>query len=143
MTSAEKRWLLVTLGWIGLIFFSSTSFAAENCERFYWFIHLYLPSPLIDTSINGGWMHLLAEKGVHFTLFFTFGFFVAHLVHGSPWGRLAKIAAFGLVIGSCSEFLQSFFPGRDPALRDVILNLVSASLGGVATLLWWRRAGRI
>lgn len=143
MTYAEKKWLLVTSGWVGLIFFSSTSFAADSCERFYWFIRLHLPSSLLSASGNDGLMHLLAEKSVHFTLFFTFGFLVAHLVHGNPWGRLVKIAVFGLVIGSCSEFLQSFFPGRDPALRDVILNLVSASLGGLATLVWWRRVGRI
>jgi len=143
MTSAEKKWLIVTSLWVGLIFFSSTSLAAKYCERLYQFVRVHLLPSMIGMSGTEGVLHLIAEKGVHFTLFFTFGFLVAHLVHGSPWGRLAKIAVFGLVVGSGSEFLQSFFPGRDPAIRDVVLNLVSAALGGLATLLWWRKKGRI
>jgi VanZ family protein len=45
------------------------------------------------------------------------------------------ILASGFTIGSISEFLQSFFPDRDPALRDVVINTTGTALGIVLCLL--------
>jgi VanZ family protein len=35
----------------------------------------------------------------------------------------------GAAVGSCSEFLQRFFPGRDPAIRDVLINIGGTAIG--------------
>lgn len=138
MKSARKKWTLITLAWTGLIFFSSTSTAGSACERFYQFVvDHFLPS-IEQMATADSLAHLLAEKGAHFALFCTLGFLLAHLVRGDTGIRLAKIMVFGLVIGSASELLQTLFPGRDPALRDVVLNFASATIGGLATLAWWR-----
>jgi VanZ family protein len=53
-------------------------------------------------------------------------------VENSPsvqW-KIVVILLLGLLVGSCSEFLQSFFPDRDPAFRDVLIN-VGGTLAGV------------
>ncbi len=35
----------------------------------------------------------------------------------------------GAIVGSCSEYLQRFFPDRDPAIRDVLINIGGTALG--------------
>jgi VanZ family protein len=135
----EKKWTLVTSLWVGLIFFSSTSMAARSCESFYEFVRTHLLPVWNSPGGDDRLLHLIAEKGVHFTLFCVFGYFMMHILRGDALQRVAKVAAFGFLVGSCSEFLQSLFPGRDPAARDVIINLTSAVIGGLLTLLWWRR----
>lgn len=139
MLSGRKKWLAATVFWMGLIFFSSTSLAARMSEDLYDYLSLELFPSLMDMATGDHALHFLAEKSVHVTLFLLFGFLVAHLVNGSPARRVGKIALAGLIVGSCSEYLQSFFPGRDPAIRDVILNTTCATLGGLATVLWSRR----
>ena len=39
------------------------------------------------------------------------------------------IVLCGALVGLCSEFLQRFFPDRDPAIRDVIINICGTALG--------------
>ena len=123
MTSPQRNWLLASLAWIGLIFFSSTSAAGRLSERIYRVL-------FGDGSQSGaGFLHFIAEKSVHVTLFFVLGLLLIHMYDGSRPQRFWKAAVTGLIIGSLSEYLQSFFPDRDPAIRDVLINFVSASIG--------------
>ena len=44
------------------------------------------------------------------------------------WCERAFNFLFGPPIGAANEFLQSLFPGRDPAIRDVLLNFTSMAV---------------
>jgi len=49
--------------------------------------------------------------------------------------KFAIIVGIGFLVGCCSEYLQSFFPGRDPAITDVIINTFGTALGAAFGLL--------
>jgi VanZ family protein len=80
-------------------------------------------------------LHFLAEKGVHFTLYFVFGLLLWKTLTLPRRARFVTILAVGLVMGCSSEFLQRFFPGRDPSVRDVLINFTSAALGASVGLV--------
>jgi VanZ family protein len=71
---------------------------------------------------------LLADKGVHVSLFFVLALLLWRILPDVQW-KIARILLFGAAVGSASEFLQSFFPGRDPALRDVLINIGGTAVG--------------
>ncbi len=133
MNHKRRRWLAAALAWTGLILFSSTSLAAQYSERAFqriraWLFGAYPP------EASSGMLHFIAEKSVHLTLFFVLGVLLSRLFSGTRLRRFAQIVVTGLIVGSVSEFLQRFFPGRDPALRDVLINLAGAALGAVASI---------
>ena len=88
-----------------------------------------------------GLIHLLADKSVHVSLFVILAVLLWKVFRDSP-GKTLLIIAVGAVVGSGSEFLQRFFPGRDPALRDVLLNATSTALGVAICLTWVRYRGK-
>ena len=118
--------------WTGLIFFSSTSAASEWCESAFRWIYAGLFGSRQDSGDTP--LHFLAEKSVHLTLFCVLGILLWRVYASLARGRRFALVAFtGLVIGSLSEYLQSFFPGRDPSLRDVLINLTGTAIGaGIA-----------
>ena len=128
MTPARPRWLAITLAWICLIFFSSTSLAGRFSEQGFHWLDEHVFGHSAETS--GGVLHFIAEKSVHVTLFVVLGILLSQVYRGARLNRFAKVVITGLVIGSASEFLQSFFPDRDPAVRDVLINLASTAIGG-------------
>lgn len=125
----KRVWLLCTIAWTGLIFFSSTTLAGQWSEQAFQF--LFGAGRQSSDSL----LHFLAEKSVHLTLFFVLGILLSQLYTAAPLARFGKVVLTGLVIGSLSELLQNFFPGRDPALRDVLINVGSTALG--AALAAW------
>ena len=117
-------WTFATIAWIAVIFFSSTSTAARWCEQAYSAFSHYAYGGTND------WLHFLADKGFHVGLFLILAILLWRTIPDGSW-KIALILLFGLSIGSCSEFLQSFFPDRDPALRDVLINL-GGTIAGIA-----------
>ncbi len=107
---------------VGLVFFSSTRYAADACEYAYRFYRGAIGLP------GGSWLHLIADKGIHFTLFFSLGMILYLAAGGTRLQRLVWVAAICLAVGSLSEVVQSFFPGRDPSVADTILNAASGAL---------------
>lgn len=86
-------------------------------------------------------IHFLADKGVHVVLFAVLAILLWQAMPQGPWKK-AAIVLTGAFVGSCSEFLQSFYPGRDPAIRDVIINTAATALGLAICLAfsrWHRR----
>jgi len=134
---SSRIWLGAAITWIGAIFFSSTTLASQWCEAAFTKL-----SDLLFGSSHGypsyNVIHLIADKSVHVVLFLVLGVLLWRALPPTP-RKWAIILGAGLFVGSCSEFLQRFFPGRDPAVRDVFINLGGTGLGVVLCLMLARR----
>ena len=125
---SPRAWAWVALAWIGVIFFSSTSLALKWAEGGFSFLSSALLQHLKENTSSYHLAHLLADKGFHVTLFFVFAVLL-WLALGRNVRKGWIILLAGAVIGCISEFLQRFFPDRDPALRDVLINTGGTALG--------------
>ncbi len=123
-----RAWWVAVVGWIGVIFFSSTSTASRWCESAFGALSEFLLSGIPRDSSSFGMIHLIADKGLHVTLFAVLAVLLFRALV-NPQGKVVRILSFGLVVGCCSEYLQSFFPDRDPAVRDVLINVAGTGLG--------------
>lgn len=121
--------------WIGVIFFSSTSLAAQWCETAFRFLSSIIFGHLGPDESSYGLIHLLADKGFHVGLFLVLALLLWQALPNAQ-RKIARIILFGAAVGSASEFLQRFFPGRDPAVRDVLIN-VAGTVVGVGVCLAW------
>lgn len=121
-------WGWVAFSWLGLVFFSSTSLAARLCDQAFcsgYRVFLNRPDPAASSFALA---HFVAEKSVHLTLFFVLALLLWNAL-GASRLKVTVILTLGLLAGSASELLQRFFPGRDPSIRDVVINLASTALG--------------
>ena len=132
---SRALWWAASGAWTALILFSSTSIAAEYCER--GFVSIY--GSTLGKDFSSGqvydWIHFLADKGLHVTLFLVLGTLLWRVFSAARWRRLSQVAVLGLLVGTSSELLQILFPGRDPAIRDVMINLAGTLLGGTLCAL--------
>jgi VanZ family protein len=128
MDIPTKAWRFAVAAWICLIFFSSTSVASEWSESAFSGVTGLLFRQLHPNSHPFEVVHLLADKGLHLTLFCILAIL---LWQALPQIRRKTITILicGAFVGSCSELLQSFFPGRDPAIRDVFINIAGTAIG--------------
>jgi VanZ family protein len=129
---SRRVWFLAIGAWVALILFSSTSVAAEYCNRAFDSIYdaIFGTHHASDSAFS--WLHFLAEKGLHLTLFLVLGILLWQVIMAPRGRRLAAVVLLGLMVGTASELLQAFFPDRDPAIRDVLLNVVGTFLGAAA-----------
>lgn len=123
ISKLSTSWTSITIVWIAVIFFSSTSTAARWSEFAY--------STLFRSTDRGGsgTLHFIAEKSVHVTLFLILAILLWRIIPDASW-KIAVILLSGLSIGFCSELLQAFYPHRDPTLRDLLIN-VGGTMAGV------------
>jgi VanZ family protein len=84
-------------------------------------------------------VNFAAEKCFHLAAFAVFAMLMWMVVPDVPW-KLCAILAVGIVVGTTSELLQSFFPGRDPAMRDVVINSIGTIVGATLSLAFSRKA---
>jgi VanZ family protein len=131
----RNGWTLALIVWIGLIFLSSTAFAAQWCEDAFRFLSAVMFGNLLRDNSSYGLIHLLADKSVHVTLFLVFALLLWRVLPNTAW-RIPAILVSGALVGSASEVLQRFFPGRDPALRDVAINICSTAIGTALCVTW-------
>jgi VanZ family protein len=130
-------WSLAVAAWLVVIFFSSTSTARRWSENsFQWGSELLgrLHSAGHDYSL----LHFIAEKGVHVTLFTVLAFLLWKALGDRP-RKIGLIIVIGATVGSASEGLQSFFPDRDPAVRDILINIGGAAQGALLSSAFARR----
>ncbi len=133
MSGQLNNWLWAVVAWIAVIFFSSTSLASKWAEVSYRTISELFFSHLSMDSSPYGILHFLADKGFHVTLFCILAILLWRmLVHSE--NRVWVILIAGAITGSCSELLQDLFPDRDPAIRDVLINVGGTALGIVACI---------
>jgi VanZ family protein len=130
-------WIWAAVAWICVIFYSSTSLALMQCVTAFHLVMGVLFHGLHPTDGPFDILQLIADKGLHVTLFAIFGILL--------WKALAPvrpkpllILGIGLCVGSASEFLQSFFPDRDPALRDVLINVCGTGIGVFISIAYTR-----
>jgi VanZ family protein len=128
-----NAWSWAVIGWIGLIFFSSTSTAGSWSEHAFRYLVKSLFPELWQGSSSYGHVHYLAHKSVHLTLFFVLAILLWKALSNSR-SKIAVILLIGAAVGSCSELLQRFFAGRDPAILDVLINVGATALGVGASL---------
>jgi VanZ family protein len=134
-------WIVGVVAWVGVIFFSSTSLASQWCEQAFHFLFAMLFNHLRPDDSSYGLIHLLADKGVHVSLFFVFALMLWKTLPNAQW-KVTRILLVGAAVGSASEFLQSFFPGRDPALRDVLINVAGTAFGVGVSVAWIKHRSR-
>lgn len=117
-----------------VILFSSTSLAAEYCEHSFLSIYRSTVGKHLASDEIYDLLHLFADKGLHLVLFCVLGILLWGVFSVRGWRRVTYIVGMGLIVGTASEVLQAFFPGRDPAVRDVLINGTGAFIGAVASL---------
>ncbi|MBV8897069.1 MAG: VanZ family protein [Acidobacteriaceae bacterium] len=125
---STSLWRSFVIAWILVIFFSSTSLASQWCESGFAYVSAVLFRRLHPHSSSYDLVHLLADKGLHVTMFCVLAILLWH-AFPTIQHKVPTILVCGAIVGSCSEFLQRFFPGRDPAIRDVLINIAGTALG--------------
>ena len=123
---SRLAWILVQ---VGLVLFSSTEMAGQAAEYAFQFYRS------ITGMSAGAGVHLFAEKGVHFALFFSLGVILYYSLLASRWERVFWVLVACVAVGCASESLQFLFPHRDPLLTDVLLNGGSGLLAAVLLAL--------
>ena len=120
---SRGSWLLVELG---LIAFSSTPLAEEAADYAY---HFYAKSSGLPGPVSG--LESLAQKGLHFLLFFALGMTLFYLISGCGWRKVLLVMVICFAVGLGAETIQSFFPTRTASIVDVVLNLNSGTLAAL------------
>ncbi len=115
--------------WVGVIFFSSTSFAGKTSDRaFNHFFTAHLRRFDKNDLYHQYHVHFLAEKNVHIMMFLVLAVLLWRILPNMPH-KVGFVFLCGTLIGCCSELAQCLFPGRDPAIRDALLNMAGTGLG--------------
>lgn len=122
----HRFWAIAVL--VAAILFSSTAVAGKWADRTFDSLAVFLLAVFADYTPSYGTLHLFAEKAVHLTLFCTFGILLWNARPARPVSA-SLVLLSGAVLGALSEFLQRFFPARDPLISDVLLNISGTALG--------------
>ncbi len=118
---------LPPLAWMGMIFYLS---AQPD-----------LPGP------PDPWLATLFSNGAHFGVYAALAFWwwralwgIQRTSHREGMG-MALILAFliSVLYGASDEFHQSFVPGRDASILDLLVDAAGAAVA--LWLVWWRKAG--
>jgi VanZ family protein len=128
-----KYWLPVIV-WMILIFGASTGLGRpENTSRFVRPILVWLFPLMSDDTINQ--VHFVVRKTAHFAEYSILGLLLWRLVQLDPAWQTCRsrkyltallLAAF---YAASDEFHQKFVPGREAAVRDVLLDTCGAGFG--------------
>jgi VanZ family protein len=124
------------LAWVAIIFFSSTSLAGKVSDSaLARFVVAHIRPYDIYDLYHRCHVLFLAEKNVHLTMFIVLSLLVWRILPDMP-RKPGIVFLCGTLIGCCSEVAQCFFPGRDPAVRDVMINALGAGIGTVISVVW-------
>jgi VanZ family protein len=130
-------WVAGALCWIALILYSSTNDAERRCDAAIERLASWLDTSQ-DRGDDGKPDYFVAKKAIHVALFLTLAFVLSKALDNRNRSSLVVIACLGVCIGSTSELLQQYFPGRTAGIGDALLNASVTSAGG---LLFRRRGG--
>jgi len=136
---SREGWLKASLAWLGVIAFSSTALAGRWAEDTFDSIASALS--VVFPLRQAGLYHIFAfgaEKSVHVTMFFVLALLLWNAVP-ERFRHPLVITLAGTLIGIGSELLQAFFPGRDPTIRDVLINGATTAVGACLASYFYRR----
>lgn len=120
---------LITIVWLGAVIFSSTSVAGKWADdAFLGLWRTILSSLYGNDPYEQHRLHFLAEKSIHFLMFSILAVILWSALDRAKW-KGVQVLLIGVSIGICTEILQSFFPGRDPSLRDALINMAGTTAG--------------
>ena len=124
-----KVWAAAFFIWCAIVLFSSTSLAGKASDAaFSGFFVAHLRRYDSYDLYHRYQVHFLAEKSVHIIMFMVLALLLWRVLPGMP-GKGGTVFLCGALIGCCSELAQVLFPGRDPALRDVLINILGTGIG--------------
>lgn len=129
-----KYWLPVLI-WMLFVFGASTSLGTpQHTGRFIVPFLRWLNPHMTDSTIQR--IHHGIRKMGHLSEYCVFGILVLRLIHDEPafartsLGRQMRLALLCSALYAASdEFHQLFVPGRESAIRDVLLDTSGAALG--------------
>jgi VanZ family protein len=128
----RRLWVMGIAGMLLVIAFSSSGVAARILDSSVCASYTLATG---RTSTGGsslyGNFHFLVEKGTHLTMYTLLGFLLLGFYSEWPERRWVYTLATGFAVGISSELLQFAFPGRDPAVRDVLINFTGTILGAL------------
>lgn len=129
-----KYWIPL-IAWMFLIFSASTRLGAPVNTSYFFRPLMHWLFPHISEE-NYNLAHHIARKMAHFTEYAILGFLAWRAVHFdaafasfSPGRQLWFALLFCMLYASTDEFHQIFVPGREPAVRDVMLDSCGAAFG--------------
>ena len=132
--------LLLMMGWMGLIFFMSTSFGDWHHSQS---IIQNVLSHFVSQPMSGQVLehiNFALRKLAHFSeyallLTVIYWGFRSRLSF-APKTLMAWVLTFAILFAISDEFHQSFVPGRTSQILDVMIDSAGASLTAIATLLF-------
>lgn len=136
----ENKWLalLLTVAWMGLIFYLSHQPASVSSEVSGTFVDVIIAfMTVLPLRIDADLIHVLVRKSAHFFAYFILGWLVFHTVHLYKLRLLQAVSlAFLMTVlyAISDEVHQLFIPGRSGELGDVLIDS-AGSLTGIFTYL--------
>ena len=128
----HRFWAAASLLWAGLILYSSTNHAERTFDNFLTWIEAVFTK--VDTQAPDALPpdRFWHKKGMHLGMFFGFAFLLSRTAADARRrARYPIILAAGVLLGIVSELVQFSYPGREPVLRDVLINAAGTALGAL------------
>ena len=114
---AKKSWIIFVEFWLPFIIWALVIFS-------------FSASPTVRTS-EIHWQDFVIKKTVHLVEYFIFSFLLYRALVNSQIGKRNAILYTVIVAffyGVTDEFHQSYTPGREPRLRDVMIDTAGSLL---------------
>ena len=140
LTVGSRLRALCAILWIVLVLSASTNAAEAMCDDVLSRIEhfLYPDEPAADDG--GAPDRFWQKKAIHVVLFAGLAVLVSRALTGTPGAVWMFTVFIVVVVGTGSEAIQFIYPGREPALHDVLLNAASGGLTASVLILNRRRA---
>lgn len=139
MTTRQAIFSVLVVLWGVLILYSSTNAAERTCNQALARCQELLFGPDLSPDTGEPDSHFVLKKAVHMTLFLVFAFLLTQALEGNRRQIVLMTLLAGGLTGCLSELLQNFFPGREPTVRDALINLTSTGIGA----LLFSRSGQV
>ena len=139
--SASKKsraaWTVLLVAWLCFVWGHSLVPADLSSEESSWFVGVARPFFEALGIADEGMMTHLVRKTAHFSeyavLMAIASGFARAWWEGSALGQRLRLAIW-VCVPVVDEFIQSFTPGRDPRVTDVLIDMSGGLLG---MLIWW------
>jgi VanZ family protein len=120
--------VLIAGGWAALVFVCSSRAAGDAAAQvFAWLYALGLELGMITSGAHYERDLVIGQKSFHVLLFAVLGLLIRRAFGSSL--KPTSVALLGLVIAGGTEAAQRFFPGREPAVSDLLLNCLGFAAG--------------